>query len=239
MSSPKPITTKKSASKAKAPNPQLTTSTSTYSRTFEISESDLVAFTNTTAKPKRRTYEFPTPITTAITTNPEKQTSELPTSHTTTTTQPQKGMSKASSSIDPSTEHITQTSMIPKLNFPTRIPKLTSASTNPHGESSTTKPSKCSTNPAESITFPDDSNDLTTWTSISLSGRSGATLRTICSCSLVDGETCEHAEHKRRYAGIPRVDEPGEKVGGAVKEEDVLEGEGEGKGEEWVLLGRK
>ena len=88
-------------------------------------------------------------------------------------------------------------------------------------------------------------SDLMTWAHLSVD-RSGARIRTICTQDHVDGETCSHTVHERRYRDIPRVDGPSEKI--TVEDVEAMmardarverEGEGEGEGEEgWIVIGR-
>lgn len=88
------------------------------------------------------------------------------------------------------------------------------------------------------------SSDLTTWAHLFVD-RSGATIRTLCTQDCEDGQACQHAGKERRYAGIPRVDEPAVKItieGVKAMEvsdewkEKAKDGENGGEEDEWVVV---
>jgi hypothetical protein len=89
-------------------------------------------------------------------------------------------------------------------------------------------------------------SDLSTWAHLSVDGRTGDTLRTVCTHDNENGEPCQHVRHERKYPEFPRVDEPFEKITmedvKAMEEEDKRAkkaGDGDAEGdsdEEWVVL---
>jgi hypothetical protein len=89
-------------------------------------------------------------------------------------------------------------------------------------------------------------SDLNTWAHLSVDGPTGGTLRTVCTHDSENGEPCQHVGHERRYAEIPRVDEPFEEITTedvrAMEEEDerarkAEDSDGDGDSDEgWVVV---